>query len=490
MNCRKVWIRLAVIGCCSLGGALLPAGSAAQDLNTVFSNPRHQRATELMRAGRYAQAEEVLEASIQAGPAPDGYGLLGYARERQNKFSAAENAYRESMRLAPDFLFARVRLGIVLTKQKRNRESIEILQPIETALRRLPEALFHLCLAYLETADLEKAVATAEKMEAFGPEMSLRVAKLFVWKEKHPASLPLLRRVVESSPGSAEANYLLASALFRTNQPRQMWPYLEKAHRLDPASVPTLLLYGSGLLAEGKFSRAKDRLLQAQALRPQDPRLRFLLGKALIGEGDHAGAIEQLEVLVRQDPDKPEVHLLLLSAYRSKGDIQATTRQARHTVQEFPGHFQSQLEAGMDLQTVGEFELAEQALRRAVALSTGKPADLGKAQFNLATVLVKLGQDSQAVPLLREVVDSDPGEVAARVELGDSYLRTGDYGLAVQVLQEAAGRDPKNKRAHLLLGKAFTRLGRHEEAGRHFQVFQDLESAEAAPETSGAGAGR
>ena len=490
MNCRKAWIRLAVIGCCSLVGALLPAVAAAQDLNAVFSDPRHQRVTELMRAGRYAQAEEVLEASIQAGPAPDGYGLLGYARERQNKFSAAENAYRESMRLAPDFLFARVRLGIVLTKQKRNRESIEILQPIETALRRLPEALFHLCLAYLETADLEKAVATAEKMEAFGPEMSLRVAKLFVWKEKHPASLPLLRRVVESSPGSAEANYLLASALFRTNQPRQMWPYLEKAHRLDPASVPTLLLYGSGLLAEGKFSRAKDRLLQAQALRPQDPRLRFLLGKALIGEGDHAGAIEQLEVLVRQDPDKPEVHLLLLSAYRSKGDIQATTRQARHTVQEFPGHFQSQLEAGMDLQTVGEFELAEQALRRAVALSTGKPADLGKAQFNLATVLVKLGQDSQAVPLLREVVDSDPGEVAARVELGDSYLRTGDYGLAVQVLQEAAGRDPKNKRAHLLLGKAFTRLGRHEEAGRHFQVFQDLESGEAAPETSGAGAGR
>ena len=125
----------------------------------------------------------------------------------------------------------------------------------------------------------------------------------------------------------------------------------------------------------------------------------------------------------------------------------------------------------MDLQTVGEFELAEQALRRAVALSTGKPADLGKAQFNLATVLVKLGQDSQAVPLLREVVDSDPGEVAARVELGDSYLRTGDYGQAVQVLQEAAGRDPKNKRAHLLLGKAFTRLGRHEEAGRTLPGF-------------------
>ena len=377
MNCRKAWIRLAVIGCCSLGGALLPAGSAAQDLNAVFSNPRHQRATELMRAGRYAQAEEVLEASLKNRPAADGYGLLGYARERQNKFAAAENAYRESMRLDADFLFARVRLGIVLTKQKRNRESIEILRPIETALRRLPEALFHLCLAYLETADLEKAVTTAEKMEAFGPEMSMRVAKLFVWKEKFPESLPLLSRVVESSPGSAEANYLLASALFRTNQPGRMWPYLEKAHQLDPASVPTLLLYGSGLLAEGKFSLAKDRLLQAQALRPQDPRLRFLLGKALIGEGDHAGAIGQLEVLVRQDPDKPEVHLLLLSAYRSKGDIQATTRQARQTLEKFPGHFQSQLEAGMDLQTVGEFELAETgaaAGRGSVHWQAGGPA--------------------------------------------------------------------------------------------------------------------
>ena len=475
MNCRNPCILLTAVGCCFLAGVLLPAASTAQDPNAVFSNPRHRKATELMRVGNYAQAEAVLDAAVEAAPAPDAYGLLGYAREMQNRFAAAEKAYREAMGLAPDFLFARIRLGIVLTRQKRNRESIEVLRPIEAALHRHPEALFHICLAYLETGDPAKAAAAAEKMEAFGPEMALRAAKLFVWKERFPESLPLLSRVAEASPGSAEANYLLATALFRTDQTGRMWPYLEKAHRLNPDSVPTLLLYGSGLLAEGKFSQARERLLQAQALRPQDPRLRFLLGKALIGEGDHAGAIAQLEALVEQDPDKPEIHLLLLSAYRSKGDIQATTRQARRAVRKFPGHLESQLEAGVDLQTVGEFELAEQALRRALDLSEGMPADRRKARFNLATVLVKLGRDDQAVPLLKEVVDAEPGEVDARVELGDCYLRTGDYDQAVQVLQEAVSRNAKNKRAHLLLGKAFTRLGRHEEAGRHFQAFQELE---------------
>ena len=113
----------------------------------------------------------------------------------------------------------------------------------------------------------------------------------------------------------------------------------------------------------------------------------------------------------------------------------------------------------MDLQTVGEFELAEQALRRAVDLSEGKPADRRKARFNLATVLVKLGRDDQAVPLLKDVVDADPGEVEARVELGDSYLRTGDYDQAVRALQEAVALDAKNRRGHLLLGKAFTSAG-------------------------------
>lgn len=484
MNRSNPWTRLAAAGCCLLAGVLQPAAPAAQDLDAVFSDPRHRTATELMRGGRHAQAEAVLEAAVKAEPRPDAYGLLGYAREMQKRFAAAEKAYRESMMLAPDFLFARVRLGIVLTRQKRNQESIEVLQPIETALHRHPEALFHLCLAYLETGDPARAVAAAEKMEAFGPEMALRAAKLFVWKEKFPESLPLLSRVAEASPGSAEANYLLATALFRTGQTERMWPYLEKAHRLDPDSAPTLLLYGSSLLAEGRFGQARERLLQAQALRPQDPRLRFLLGKALIGEGDHAGAIAQLEALVQQDPDKPEVHLLLLSAYRSKGDIRATTRQALQAVRKFPGHLESQLEAGMDLQTVGEFESAERALRRAVDLSEGRPADRRKARFNLATVLVKLGRDDQAAPLLKEVADADPGEVEARVELGDSYLRTGDYEQAVRVLREAVGRDAGNRRAHLLLGKAFTRLGRHEEAGRHFQAFQELETESAA---SGAG---
>ena len=479
-------ISLAALGCCFLAGVLVQAAPAAQDPNAVFSNPRYRKATELMRSGGYAQAEAVLEAAVKAEPTPDAFGLLGYAREMQNRFAASEKAYRESLRLDTDHLFARVRLGIVLTRQKRNRESLEVLQPVETALHRHPEALFHLCLAYLETGDPAGAVAAAEKMEAFGPEMTLRAAKLFVWKEKFPESLPLLNRVAEASPGSAEANYLLATALFRTGQTGRMWPYLEKAHRLDPGSVPTLLLYGSGLLAEGRFGHARDRLLEAQRLRPRDPRLRFLLGKALIGEGDHAGAIAQLEALVKQDPGKPEVHLLLLSAYRSKGDIPATTRQARQAVEKFPRHLQSQLEAGMDLQTVGEFELAEQALRRAVDLSEGKPADRRKARFNLATVLVKLGRDDQAVPLLKEVADADPGEVEARVELGDSYLRTGDYDQAVQALQEAVALDAENKRAHLLLGKAFTRLGRHEEAGKHFQAFQDLEDESAGSETGSA----
>ena len=465
------------LGCCFLAGVLVQAAPAAQDPNAVFSNPRYRKATELMRSGGYGQAEAVLDAAVKAEPTPDAYGLLGYAREMQNRLPASEKAYRDSLRLDTGFLFSRIRLGIVLTKRKRNRESLEVLGPIETTLHRHPEALFHLCLAYLETGDPTGAVAAAEKMEAFGPEMTLRAAKLFVWKEKFAESLPLLNRVAAASPGSAEANYLLATALFRTGQTGRMWPYLEKAHRLDPGSVPTLLLYGSGLLAEGKFGQARDRLLEAQRLRPRDPRLRFLLGKALIGEGDHAGAIAQLEALVKQDPGKPEVHLLLLSAYRSKGDIPATTRQARQAVEKFPRHLQSQLEAGMDLQTVGEFELAEQALRRAVDLSEGKPADRRKARVNLATVLVKLGRDDQAVPLLKEVADADPGEVDARVELGDSYLRTGDYDQAVRALQEAVALDAENKRAHLLLGKAFTRLGRHEEAGKHFQAFQELETA-------------
>ena len=319
MNCRNPWIRLAAAGCCFLAGVLLPAASAAQDPNAVFSDPRHRTATELMRAGNFARAEAVLDAAVEAEPTPDAYGLLGYAREMRNRFAAAEAAYRESMRLSPDFLFARVRLGIVLTRQKRNRESIEVLRPIETALQRHPEALFHLCLAYLETGEPTRAVAAAEKMEAFG----------LKWRCGRPScssgrrnfrSLCLCwvewRRPV---PGRPRPNFLLATALFRTGQTERMWPYLEKAHQLDPDSAPTLLLYGSGLLAEGKFSQARERLLQAQRLWPQDPRLRFLLGKALIGEGNHAGAIAQLEALVKQDPGKPEVHLLLLSAYRSKG---------------------------------------------------------------------------------------------------------------------------------------------------------------------------
>ena len=282
MKRRNAWIGLAGVGCCFLAGTLLHAAPAARDPSAVFSNPRFQRATELMGAGRHAQAEAVLEAAVKAGPEPDGYGLLGYAREMQNRFAAAEKAYRESLRLDTDFLFARIRLGIVLTKQKRNRESIEVLRPIETALSRHPEALFHLCLAYLETGDPAGAAAAAEKMEAFGPEMALRAAKLFVWKEKFPESLPLLSR-----PGRGQ------SRVCRGQLPAGKRPVSDRPDRTDVA------LPGEGSPAKPRLAAHPAALWQRAAGRGQ-----VQPGQGAPAAGSEAAAAGSPSPLsAGQDPD-------------------------------------------------------------------------------------------------------------------------------------------------------------------------------------------
>ena len=105
-----------------------------------------------MRVGNYARAEAVLDAAVKAEPTPAAYGLLGYARENQNKFATAEKRLSGVDAAGP-----RLSLRPGSTRHRadqaeaRHREGVAVLRPIETALQRHPEALFHLCLAYLET---------------------------------------------------------------------------------------------------------------------------------------------------------------------------------------------------------------------------------------------------------------------------------------------------------------------------------------------------
>ncbi|MGH9324381.1 MAG: peptidase MA family metallohydrolase, partial [Vicinamibacteria bacterium] len=80
------------------------------------------------------------------------------------------------------------------------------------------------------------------------------------------------------------------------------------------------------------------------------------------------------------------------------------------------------------------------------------------------------GDLDQAVHLYRKALDSEPGAVEVRIELGTLYLERGDFYAAQSQFEQAKRIAPEDPRVRELLGDAYYRMGRLPLAIREWQA--------------------
>ena len=437
-------------------------------------------AEELVRQGKYAEAEASVRALITRQPSADGFDLLGYIYEQQGKLDRAETAYNQALKENAGRTSSKARLGIIYGKRGRHTECIAILESLPDGVNNNPETMFYLCRAYLESGKRSKALETAGMIELWeerDPGALLSVGRLLVSKDLYEEAVPILKKTVHRMPASSEANYSLAFALVKMRKYDEASIYLDKAHNLDPATPKILLLQALVFLDDGKLSKAKDFIRKAQTLKADDKFAAYLWSRVLIEEGVYKEAIQLLNDLIAGGFEDPNAHLSLVTAFRKNGEFQKALTHALKTAQAFPDNSSAQLRAGLELEFLGEYQQAETFLRRAVSLAPSDPEILTVAKFTLATISVKEGKDADAARLLEDVIRANPKDVQARVELADIHHKTGQYEAAVRILQEALSIDSRNRRAHFLFGNVLNKLGKTAEAEQHFRTFEDLEKS-------------
>ncbi|MDE2664973.1 MAG: tetratricopeptide repeat protein [Acidobacteriota bacterium] len=446
-------------------------------------DPRFRRAVEQAQAGRIAEAEASVRSLLSDHPSPDGYRLLGFICENQGKLDQAEQAYRESLKLNPGLEFSRIRLGIVFCKDKKYTQCVDWLQQLHPRIDAIPEALFYLCQALLETGQSSRALQVAAKMEQAtrsDPEALLSVCRLLTERGLYRESVPLLTRSVERLPQSGEAHYLLALALSRTGRIDRVGPLLDKALLLQPNFVPALLLQAMGQLEAKKLSEAKQSLGKVLELQPKEPKAVFLLSKVMIDGGEYAEAIRSLKALIDRFPEDPDVHLLLLSAYRKDENYQKAFETSLDLLERFPDYPLVLYNGGLDLEIMGRFQEAETHLRKLLPMIQGDPELMAGARLGLARVLAHQKKTVESTALFEEAIRLNQGGVPALADLSDIYLKAGEFEKALKLLRQVVAREPKRKQAYIQLAKVLRRLGKIEEAREQIRIFQQLSRAEKA----------
>ena len=174
---------------------------------------------------------------------------------------------------------------------------------------------------------------------------------------------------------------------------------------------------------------------------PDNPRVLINLGTALDRAGRRSEALLRLEQAVEASrqiriPEKPYLGWALAKVgelYHRLGDSPRAIAFLQEAIQVDPGVADAYLALGSELAGQGRLQEALQVQRAALAID---PA-FGKARWNAAALLLRLGRLAEARVEMGRVLDEPPGAPAVTDVLRELAERSGRPDLALQLLRDS-----------------------------------------------------
>jgi tetratricopeptide (TPR) repeat protein len=436
------------------------------------------RALARIRLGKTGDAYQDLVKATTVKPENSDYrGNLGYVLWKLGKFGEAIDAERAALKLDPKNSSAHYQLGRFLLRLGQRKDLNEAISELKRALEldaRQFEVRFELIAAYRELGNLAEAAAQLDVLQESRPtdarvfyvtalldtdrndlaaavrnfneaitrdptiygawqDLGLAYAKANKWAEAASTFGELAKR----QPGSIEAAYFHALALYNSGNNKDAESEVRRALRLDAGAVEAHTLLGIILASRGDANvEAAESLSQAAALNPNSFDAQFYLGRVQYALKDYAGAIKSLRAALKLNPSHPETRFFLGTTLELLGDSNAAMSEYQELLKLNPNSVMGQLGAG--------------------------------------ALLVKQGKIDEALVALNKAVSLDPKEFEAHWALGRALALKERFPEAVESFQRAVALMPGRSEAHYQLGLGLRRLGRTEEANREFAIVERL----------------
>jgi tetratricopeptide (TPR) repeat protein len=112
---------------------------------------------------------------------------------------------------------------------------------------------------------------------------------------------------------------------------------------------------------------------------------------------------------------------------------------------------------------------AEKCFNKALELNP----DLSDAKINLAVCIVEKGTEPpmRGITLLKEVVEKEPRNVKALVQLGHFSVMSGQLDKAIERYNAALGVAPEATEINFFLADTYGKMGKPDDAGKYLKVY-------------------
>ena len=413
--------------------------------------------------------------SSDAGPAPkdadaaadrartdraEAYNILGRLLGRAGATSSdVASAFREAIRLRPEYAEAQNNLGLVLIQSGDDPNGIAALRE---AVRLAPDyADAHANLgAALTPTDADEAIRELERAVALAPtsvkaQFNLATAYGSSSTRGSAKEIEQLRKVIDLEPTFAKAHFALGKALVTDGKVTDGIAALQEAARLDPASGETHYQLGLALARAGRKDEAAAELQKGRELSSADDRTRnaaldIAEGRAARDRGAPDQAIEKFRHAAQLQPDSADAHQFLGAALEKAGDTEGAVAAYRKTLELNPGS-----------------TLAKERLDALTPAITGTGADDPKRVAELEGY-IRDGKFAEVEALLAAYVKERPSSTWGWYALGYSQFGQQKIGESIRALSKSLELDIRNAEAHKMLGRDLMIIGRFDAAQIEF----------------------
>jgi tetratricopeptide (TPR) repeat protein len=231
----------------------------------------------------------------------------------------------------------------------------------------------------------------------------------------------------------------------------------------QPASTSASALVDAGieLSHRGKFSEAGEKFVQALALDPNLAEAHYLLGLVRQQDGRTDAALASFRSALRIDPRYGAAQariceLTTVGARARDSGFEDARAECRGAIALDPKDPEPHFHIGWIEGKLGNHAKAIQQYQTVLRLNPRFP----RVNFELSMAYLDAQKPDLAIPLLKEVVASEPQNGNARFQLGAALAKQGDCSSAIPLLETAT----ESAQTQYVLAGCYKKVDRPEEA--------------------------
>jgi tetratricopeptide (TPR) repeat protein len=326
---------------------------------------RFDRALELQRAGKWAEAEAEYRAVLAARPNyAEAHANLGAVLIRMDRYKEAIREYETALKLAPNLTPIRLNIGLAhyrkgefgkavaafkrflksspdnaqaiqltalsLVALGRDEEALQYLEPALASAPNDPALLYALGLASLR---LKKPMVTGVIEELARLPDGLALSHLLhgqasIWNSQFEKGIEELEAAAKLDPNLPRLHYSLGLGYFKLARFEEARAAMEAELKRFPQDASTLCYIASIDEVEGKLDDALRRLGQALNIDPESAKAPAIIGRILMKQGKYAVALQPLQAAAKKDPNEIKNHYNLARVYQLLGREQDADRES------------------------------------------------------------------------------------------------------------------------------------------------------------------